>query len=483
MLDLLSAIWPHVVTVLTVVIALIASGHAVLSKRDTRAAIAWVGLIWLVPIGGALLYLVLGINRIQRRARSLRARGWEPNPEEPSIEAAQRDFAQTLNAHDRHLEILAALVGDVSHRPLLPGNRVDPLSGEPHAYSAMLEAIAEAQHSINLSAYIFDNDRAGRMFLEALAAAVARGVQVRVLIDDVGASFSWPSIVRPLRRAGVPVARFLPKLVPWAFRFANLRNHRKILVIDGRKGFTGGMNIREGHFRDFQPRCMINDLHFRLEGPAVAHLQEAFCEDWAFCTGERLEGEAWFPQIEQAGPVFARGVSVGPDEDFEELRWTLLGALACARSSVSIVTPYFLPDTGLITSLNTAAMRGVQVDIVLPRKNNQRLVQWASMALLWQVLERGCRVWLSPPPFDHTKLMVVDGAWTLLGSSNWDPRSLRLNFEFNVECYDRQLAGSLQKLIRQKIGAAGRVTLEDVDDRPLPFKLRDGVARLFSPYL
>jgi cardiolipin synthase len=181
--------------------------------------------------------------------------------------------------------------------------------------------------------------------------------------------------------------------------------------------------------------------------------------------------------------VLARGIPDGPDADFEKLRLTLLGAIACARSSILVVTPYFLPDASLLTALSVAAMRGVEVDIVLPGKNNLSLVQWASTALLWQVLEHGCRVWLSPPPFDHTKLMLVDGLWTLLGSANWDPRSLRLNFEFNVECYDRQLATALAVGVRANMARSRPASQFDVDGRSLPVRLRDGVARLFSPYL
>jgi cardiolipin synthase len=359
---------------------------------------------------------------------------------------------------------------------------VTPLVNEA-AYTAMLQAIDEAARSITMTTYIFDNDRAGQMFLEALARAVGRQVEVRVIVDDVGARYTWPSIVRPLRRAGIPVSRFLPKLMPWAFPYANLRNHRKILVIDGRLGFTGGMNIREGHCPEWKPRHAIDDLHFFVEGPVVTQLQEVFVHDWAFCTGELLAGEVWFGPTEKVGAAFARGISDGPDDDFEKLRTTILGALACAESTVQIVTPYFLPDSGLITALNITALRGVQVDILLPQKGNLRLVQWASTAQLWQILERGCRVWLSPPPFDHTKLMIVDGLWTLLGSANWDPRSLRLNFEFNLECYDQNLAQDLGELIQQKLKRCQPLTLADVDGRSLPIKLRDGVARLFSPYL
>jgi cardiolipin synthase len=181
--------------------------------------------------------------------------------------------------------------------------------------------------------------------------------------------------------------------------------------------------------------------------------------------------------------VTARGLSDGPDEDFDKTRYTRLGALACARESVRIVTPYFLPDAGLITELCVTAMRGVRVEIVVPAVNNLVLVQWASTAQLWQVLERGCVVYRTAPPFDHTKLMLVDGAWALIGSSNWDPRSLRLNFEFDVECYSPPLIARLDALVERKLARAEPITLAELDGRSLPIKLRDGVARLASPYL
>ena len=211
----------------------------------------------------------------------------------------------------------------------------------------------------------------------------------------------------------------------------NLRNHRKLLVVDGRVGFAGGMNIREGHMVARAPRRATQDLHFRIEGPVVRHLMQAFADDWLFTTGSSPGGDAWFPPLEPRGRILARGITDGPDEDFEKARLVVLGALACAHTSVGIVTPYFLPDAGPISALTIAAIRRAKVAIVPPGVNNQILVHWAASAQLWQLVKRGCRVYYTPPPFDHTKLMVVDGGWALIGSSNWDARSLRLNFEFD----------------------------------------------------
>jgi cardiolipin synthase len=281
----------------------------------------------------------------------------------------------------------------------------------------------------------------------------------------------------------VPVARFLPTLAPRWFPYLNLRNHRKILVVDGRVGFTGGMNILEDYLLGVKPRRPKLDLHFRVRGPAVAGLWQVFAEDWALTTGEDLSGDAWTPPIAGAGGVLARVVVDGPDDDRDPLLKVLLGALACARSCVAIATPYFLPDARLVSALETAALRGVQVDILLPSRNNHLLVQWASSAAVREVLEGKCRVWASPPPFDHTKLMIVDRAWCFIGSANWDARSLRLNFELNLECYSTELATRLDGLFRERLGGSVPVTVGQFDRRGLASRLRDGAARLLSPYL
>jgi cardiolipin synthase len=473
----------HLVSGLSVGTSLVASAHVVLTKRDTRAAIGWIGLIWLSPFLGTLVYILLGINRISRRARQLRRQRPRAGPKQRDLPCPPDRLREHLTDEAEHLEAMARLGDRVTGWPLADGNEIVPLRNGDEAYPAMVEAIEGASRSVALCSYIFNDDRAGRLFVAALGRAVARGVAVRVLIDDLGARYDWPTIVGPLRRAGVLVSRFMPTLTPGWLPYLNLRNHRKILVVDGRVGFTGGMNIDENFFHQVNPTRPRDDLHFRVRGPVVAHLQHVFADDWVFTNGERLTGDDWFPTLGPVGRVLARGVADGPDEDIDKLVITIEGALACAQVSVAIVTPYFLPDAPLIASLIVAAMRGVQVDIVVPKVNNLSLVQWASTPLLGQILERGCRVWASPPPFDHTKLLVIDRAWVLLGSGNWDQRSLRLNFEFDVECYDLPFASALDDLVRDKIRLAQPITLADINGRSLPNKLRDGVARLLSPYL
>jgi cardiolipin synthase len=278
------------------------------------------------------------------------------------------------------------------------------------------------------------------------------------------------------------VATFLPTRFP-RFRYANLRNHRKILVIDGRLGFTGGMNIRDGHWLSRQPRDPVRCLHFQVEGPVVYELQRAFSVDWAFATREALKRDPWFPRLGRVGPVVARGVPDGPDGDLENILNLILGALASATSHVRIISPYFLVDESLLRALQVAAMRGVTVDIVLPGRSNLPILDWAMAPQFRPLLEKGCRVFLTPPPFDHSKAFTIDGQWCLIGSTNWDARSLLLNFEFNLECYDAELAGRLDAFIDERIASAREVSLEDVHARSFPVRLRDGIARLGAPYL
>jgi cardiolipin synthase len=290
-------------------------------------------------------------------------------------------------------------------------------------------------------------------------------------------------MVKRLHAAGVPAAAYMPILMNRNLAALNLRNHRKLLILDGETAFTGGMNIRAGNVLAKPSRHPVRDLQFRVRGPVVQELMSVFVSDWEFVARETLSGASWFPPLRECGPVIARAIPDGPDEYFEVLRMIILGALAQARHSVLIATPYFLPDAGLISALNTTALRGVDVNILLPEKNNLKLVQWASFALYWQVLDRGCRIWHSPPPFDHSKLMLVDDEWALVGSTNWDPRSMRLNFELNLECYGTELGARMRAWFERRREVAREISQAEMDNRSLARRLRDGAARLLSPYL
>ncbi|WP_169974742.1 cardiolipin synthase [Tautonia rosea] len=478
--------WEHVlITGLGILVSLVSTMHVLLHKKETRAAIGWIGLIWLSPILGSVVYVLLGINRIERKARALRR-------DRPSVHKLDPEgytdslLLERLGPERDHLVTLARLGFAATGRQLLGGNHVKLLDGGDETYPAMVRQIDRAKWSITLLTYIFRNDEAGVLVADALSKARDRGVEIRILIDGLGSVHEGAPIVEHLRRLGLTVALFIPTLRPDWMRYANLRNHRKVMIIDGHVGFTGGMNILDDFLS--KPGAIhgvhARDTHFEISGPVVTTLQQSFADDWAFSTEEVLDGELWFPQHHPSeGQTIARIVVDGPDMEDDPLAAVLFGALAVARSSVSIVTPYFIPDPPLSAALISAVQRGVKVEIFLPQKNNHPIVQWAGIPLLEPLLEAGCRVLLLPPPFDHSKLMVVDDAWSFLGSANWDPRSLVLNFELNVECYDPDLADEINRSLEDRRRRARELSLESLRSRSLLLQLRDNLARLFSPYL
>jgi cardiolipin synthase len=363
------------------------------------------------------------------------------------------------------------------------GNALTILEGGDQAYPPMLEAIRNAKNCIAMSSYIFRNDVTGEEFVEALSAAARRGVLVRVLIDGVGTGYLYPGIYYHMKRRGLTVARFLHTWLPWRMPFLNMRNHRKLLVVDGAMAFTGGMNIGAENLQALQPRDFITDIQFRVQGPVVRLVMDAFARDWSFTTGENLDDDMWWPRLEKAGPVHARGLRSGPDADIWKLEMILGAALSVAKKHVRILTPYFLPDARLQFVIAQACLRGVRIDIVIPEHNNYLIMNWAMRAHLRFFNHIAVNIYTTPPPFDHSKLCTLDGEWCLIGSSNWDARSFRLNFEFDLECYDPALAQKLDAVIDAKIARGTKLDVAALTKQPVPIRLRDAAARLMMPYL
>ncbi|MBX9769430.1 MAG: cardiolipin synthase [Bdellovibrionales bacterium] len=481
---------------INVLLSILATSHVLRYKKDSRAALGWIGIMWLnAPIGIAL-YFLFGINRVRRRAKLQRL-----------------EHARLLSITDtstpavyKNLLALQETGNRISNHPLQNGNDLKILRNGDEAYPEMIAQIESATASITMSTYIFDRGVVADQFVKALSGAKARGVEIRILIDDMGLRYSRPTVLSLLRENGIRVAQFQPIFTFKTVGTINLRNHRKSLVIDGIIGFTGGMNIRDGHCLRLESANghPIQDLQFKISGPLVSQMQSEFARDWAYTTGELLMNEGWFPLysspaalterkevqmrlLEGRAPSnaskFARVISDGPDEDYERVRWLLMGALSVAKKNMCIVTPYFVPDQILISHFISASLRGVEIRIVLPQKGNLPWVQWASNALLWQLLQKGIRVFLQAEPFDHSKFLTVDEEWSLIGSTNIDPRSLRLNFELNVEVYDCDFANQLYQIFQEKLGRSRELTLEETDRRHPLIRIRDGAARLMSPYL
>jgi cardiolipin synthase len=400
--------WVTIILILHTSISLLTSLHIILFKENERTSLAWIGLVVLSPVLGSLFYWLFGINRIRRSARRIYPHTIEkPHPTSETISDIQK-LAPNWQA--------AMVAGHAIHPAnYLSTNSVEPLVNGEMAYPAMLGAISNAKRHVVLSSYLFEYDSLGRKFADALIKAHQRGVLVHVLLDGVGIGYSWRKSDLALTKKGVKTARFLPAISLSNIRFINLRNHRKILCIDGEEAFVGGMNIGRNNLIETSTKP-IEDIHFRVTGPVIDQISLVFTKDWFFATGEVLA----YPQYKVATQndenheptneltVVSRVIEDGPDEDRNKIRWTLINALATAQKSVKIMTPYFVPDTTLMTSLHAASMRGVLVEIIVPQNSNILFLDWVMQANFARIIEHGIKIYKNTCPFDHSKILVMD---------------------------------------------------------------------------
>ena len=475
----------YILIIANIAITLLTAWHALLYKRDPKASLGWLAIILAFPALGYFLYFLFGINRIRTRARKLTGKsplrgfiGFYPVEEQ----IAPPEFFLPLPLPHEYSEIVN-ITNSVTGMPLTSGNKIEILFNGEAVYPAMFDAIDRAEHSVFLSTYIFKTDSTGRQFIEKLAHAKERGVDVKVIIDGIGEYYSMLGAGTLMKKQGINFARFLPPAVMPPSIHINLRNHRKILIVDEKTGFTGGLNIGSNHLADnLLNKSRVVDTHFMIHGPIVSQIEKVFIDDWNFITGENIEIQSPQSDCEEGGAI-CRVISEGPNEDFNKLATILVGAITSAKKRILIMTPYFLPHREMISALQTAALKGVSVDVILPQKNNLPYVHWATRNMLWELLQRGVRVYYQPPPFVHTKLFVVDDYYAHIGTANMDPRSLRLNFEIVMEVFDREfvtlISGHMGKCREQ----SKQITLTEIDSRPLLTRTRDALSWLLYPYL
>jgi cardiolipin synthase len=480
--------WITIIVIFHISLSIVTSVHVLLFKENERTSLAWIGLVIFSPVIGSLFYWLFGINRIKRLAQ-------KEHP--PAIKEDLFHQKNPLKFHQIPKNWHSSIVAGYNIHPVTyaVNNSVDLLINGDTAYPEMIESINNAKHAIVLSSYIFDYDSLGRQFVNALAQAHKRGVIVKVLLDGIGVGYSWQKSDKALKKLGVITARFLPAISFTSIRFINLRNHRKILCVDGEVAYIGGMNLSKNNVVLSSPNP-IDDVHFKVTGPVIDQISQVFIEDWFFATGELIE----FPHYDlnannnqdknkQLGSqvnkksVVARVIQDGPDEDHNKIRWALINALACAQTSIKIMTPYFIPDQTLMSALHAAALRGVSVDIIIPQHSNILFVDWVMEANFSRIMEHGIKIYKNKRPFDHSKIVIIDDIWSFIGSTNWDARSLEFNFEINLECFDQTLNNELTNLFILKKQNSTLVNEKEMNDLPSYRKIRNNLFRLFSPYL
>lgn len=460
--------------ILYLVMQICVTVHILLKKDDVKSSFGWIGLVWLAPLLGTVLYICFGINRIRRRALALRNKGTDlltltgKTPREAAKQIPP-SFLQLLRlgykVHPQHFSL---------------GNAVEPYVNGDAAYTEMCRQIARARKEVLIESYIFNNDKAGKMFLRAIQQAVRNGAKVKMLIDGVGLNYSKPTIADAVKKIKeVEFGVFLKSKSPVNLPFVNLRDHRKIMVIDGHTAFFGGMNVSEGNLLKNRPKDPVADITFKVCGPVVDQMARVFEEDWIFAGKKHFIPASFAHYTRLPGRIPARIIPDGPDSDYGKIELMVLGALACAQKSVSVVTPYFLPESNILTALELAAMRGVRVELILPAKSNIFGMDWAMYPNFKKLIQKGVRIYRTRAPFDHSKIMVADRAWVFVGSANWDVRSFKLNFECNMECVDKKLAEKLHALMEQKKKNAYRQTPAQP---PLFKRLLCNAFRLLTPY-
>ncbi len=580
--------------------------HALLHKRDSRAALGWIAIILFMPPVGLPLYWLFGIARIDSQAVRLMEK------------AAQKVMGGLVDLHGKSLtekpegfidkdevphawHYLVNPGSSITGRCMLEGNDLTVLHNGEAAYPVMLKAISEAKERVFLSSFIFGYDEVGKSFAAALRAAAERGCDVRLLMDGVGSFHLWPSwrkrlgpdvklayflpprlippqfsinlrthrkvlicdsetgftggmnisqnhlanlkrrsrvqdvhfrclgpiaqqleiaflmdwsfatgdhtnfTVHPVKKQGSSLCRILmdgvgsfhlwpswrkrlgpdvklayflpPRLIPPQFSI-NLRTHRKVLICDSETGFTGGMNISQNHLANLKRRSRVQDVHFRCLGPIAQQLEIAFLMDWSFATGDHTNFTVH--PVKKQGSSLCRILMDGPGTPEDTILDLVCAQISAARHSVRIMSPYFLPPHRLHGELVSAVLRGVDVSVILPGENNHRLVDWAMRHQMPMLADRGVKIYRQPPPFAHTKLLLIDGEYTLLGSANLDPRSLNLNFELVMEVLDLRLAEQLSAFYDE---VRSRSVSVPTTYPALPYRLRNAASWIFSPYL
>lgn len=448
----------------------------VLDNRNPVKTIAWILVLMFLPIIGLLLYFFFG--RSQRRERIIGKKSYSRLLKKPMAEYLAQDACQYPEHHSR----LVSLFHLTSQAFPFDGNRVEVYTTGASLLSSLLRRLQEAQRHIHLESYIFEDDAVGRMVRDVLIEKARAGVEVRVIYDDVGCWHVPNRFFNEMREAGIDVRSFLKVRFPLFTSKVNYRNHRKITVVDGRIGFIGGMNLAERYVRGVS-WGIWRDTHLMLEGKAVHGLQTAFLLDWYFVDRTLVTSSRYFPKLEHFGSSLIQIVTSDPVGPWKEIMQGLVMALSGAKRYFYMQTPYFLPTESVLVAMQTAAMAGVDVRLMLPVRADSRLAHLGSCSYLNDVLRAGVKVYFYKKGFLHSKLMVSDDELSTVGSTNIDFRSFEHNFEINAFIYDTETALHMREIFLLDQRDCTQVFLKNWSKRPWYRKAAESVVRLLAPLL
>jgi cardiolipin synthase len=455
----------------------------ILEKRSPFKTIAWILVLILVPVIGLVFYLFFGQEYRKQKLfsrRGVKSLGRIRRLSTKQLREIDRTDLQLSPEIVEKKNIIRLLLNN-SDSLLTTGNQLRILNNGTETFEAIFKAISSAEHHIHLEYYIFDDDKIGNQMKKLLIEKSRQGIEVRIIVDDVGCWSLKERFFDELRESGIEIYPFMEVRFPRLTSRVNFRNHRKILIVDGKIGFTGGVNIADRYIHGKPKIGPWRDTHLEITGDAVATMQVVFAADWYFVINENLVGEKYFrPLTDESGTPVQISAS-GPDSDWEIIEQVYFSAILNAKKYVYITTPYLMPPQTLVAALKTAALSGVDVRIIIPEKSDAITPKWCSFSYVEQFLEAGIKIYFYQSGFIHSKTLMVDDVFSTIGTTNLDFRSLETNFEINAFIYERKFTRLMLKHFIHDLRNSREIKLIEWEKRPWHFKLRESLAHIVSP--
>ncbi|WP_343102171.1 cardiolipin synthase, partial [Romboutsia sp. MSSM.1001216sp_RTP31141st1_G3_RTP31141_220114] len=467
-------------------------------NRDPARTVTWLLIFILLPGIGLVIYAILGRNmrkrklfKTQKLASSIREEKVFENLERikeiANTEQSTINTNQLLNENieDYSKKRVISLLLNTGKLPFTTNNKVSVYIDGNQKFKNLLEDIKNAKNHIHLEYFIIKDSEIGRELKDLLIKKSNEGVKIRILYDDVGCWRFWfyRKFFNEMKENGIEIVAFLPAKFPLTGGKLNYRNHRKIAIIDGKIGYTGGLNIGDEYMGKNKKFGYWRDTHIKIEGTSVYMLQMIFLTDWYYTTKEIITEDKYFPSPQRCGNSMVQIIASGPDSDWESIRYAYFCAICQAKKSIYIETPYFIPDESILIALKSAALSGVDVRIVFPKIADHKIVNNASYSYFDDILNSGGKVYLYTKGFIHSKIMIIDDKIASTGSANMDLRSFMLNFEINAFIYDKEIVERMSKDFFEDLKNSEELTLDEFSKRKLGKKVRESIARLFSPIL
>ncbi|MFZ7103550.1 MAG: cardiolipin synthase [Peptococcaceae bacterium] len=453
---------------------------------DPTKTLAWLLILIFLPIIGFLLYGFFGrkfrkIKRFKRKSLVNLAELAKITRDESKLIVSGQKY---INNYIPHKKKLINLITNSASAPFTLNNKTRVFNNGPQTFQSFFSAIEKARHHIHLEFYIFRDDKIGSQLKDLLIQKARAGIKIRLIYDGYGSLKLAKNFLAELEQNGIQTVCFSPVILPIINNRINYRNHRKILIVDGKIGFVGGINIGDEYLGKSKDFTDWRDTHLRIDGDAVKFLQHIFIQDWFFTTKEKITEDLYYPCCpENIGEELIQIAASGPDSPWEPIMQMYFSMIATAENSIYLTTPYFIPNESIFMAIKNAALSGLDVRIIIPGKPDSRFVLWASMSYLKELLEAGVRVYQYQKGFIHSKTLVVDGLVSSIGTANMDLRSFKLNFEVNAFVYNSNVARLLEEDFFTDLQNSKEISYFDYQKRSLALRFMESTARLFSPLL